>query len=150
MVGSNPLSPAVVIGGGDTGAVVDAEDISERACAEWSGIAFIGMPAFKQQLIDGGDYIRIVAEGLPRPVLSDLSVRQHRIPRKASEAIKVRHGEWVMEPVGVEPHVGDADEAAKGLLEALAADNVANECGLVIDAQVSVQRGTPHRDEVDE
>ena len=71
VVGAEPLAPAVALGGFDAGAVVDADDVGERAEAERAGVLLVDLPGVELELVDGGDDEWVVAEGEARPTVDD-------------------------------------------------------------------------------
>jgi hypothetical protein len=66
-IASEPLAPAVALGGFDAGTEVVAEDVGEGADAEVAGVLLVGMPGLKLEVVDRGDDLGIVAEGEARP-----------------------------------------------------------------------------------
>ncbi len=148
-VGAEPLAPAVALGGLDAGAEVVAEDVGEGADAEVAGVLLVDVPGVGLEVVDGGDDFGVVAPGEAGPGVDDLLGGEVGVPGEFAEAVEVGHGHGVMHPVGVEADVGYADEAAEGLMEGFAFDDLFDGRALVVGAEVGVERGLPHGDEED-
>ena len=68
---------------------------------------------------------------------------------RASEAIKVRHGHGMVQPIGVKASIHDRHEAAERLMKAFACNDLLYGRTAILRAKIGVESGLPHRYEKD-
>ncbi len=113
------------------------------------GVLLVDVPGVALEVVDGGDDFGIVAPGEARPRIDDLIGSEIGIPCELAEAVEIGHRHGMMQPVVIEAHVRDTDEAAERLMEAFAFDDLFDRRAAVLRAEVGVERGLPHGHEED-
>ena len=148
-VAAVPLPPSVALAGFDVRPVMRAGNVGERLRAQRPGVVNVRRPRLHQHLVHRCNHQRIVADGLPRPLLGNPLRRELGIPRQPSKRVQVRHRQRRAQP-SIAPHIRHAHHAAQRPMKHSPRYNLFHQRCAAVHPQIEIQHPLPHRRKINQ